>query len=168
MTLWMQIFGLLVIVWCIVFRSNLVRVELDKVASFCAFMVMVTIVRLFIVEYNITDIQSIQENKSLMFVFLEDAVFALFPTLFGIYLDKFKLWNRTTKIIYVIVWICLSVVFGLGHVYQGWYAGVLIAFLPYFISRRYGLIFGFGTVMASHVIYDVVTVFTGNIYLILN
>jgi len=53
---------------------------------------------------------------------------------------------------------CSSVAFALGHMYQG--PIVVLLFLGYvpFISFRYGLKHGLGTVMLCHVAYDLLTV----------
>lgn len=57
---------------------------------------------------------------------------------------------------FVIVAVLTSAVFGLGHLYQGWLAAVLLSAYPYFISYHYGKKHGYGTVMVAHVIFDIV------------
>ena len=52
----------------------------------------------------------------------------------------------------------ISLLFGLGHGYQG-VSGILVTSLyPYFISTHYAKRYGFGTVMVCHVLYDMITV----------
>ena len=85
---------------------------------------------------------------SLFFVGWEDAVFVLLPIY---YAEKFlPKWG------FVISAVVSSIVFGLGHLYQGWFIVLLLSFYPYFISYKYGKKYGFGTVIILHTIYDLV------------
>lgn len=54
-----------------------------------------------------------------------------------------------------IIGIITSVLFGLGHVYQGYLWAFVTCFYPFYFSYRYGKKEGYGTVIALHVTYDV-------------
>jgi hypothetical protein len=82
----------------------------------------------------------------LFFVFWED-MFFVFPSILLYTLTK-------NKYLVALLILVSSVIFSLGHVYQGidW-ALFLLAYVPimFFVGRKHGL----GTVMAGHVTYDV-------------
>lgn len=84
--------------------------------------------------------------SSLLFVWWEDVLFSLLSIY---YAKKFL-----PKYLYVPVIFISSIIFGLGHLYQGWFAAIALSFYPYFVSYRYGKKHGHGTIMAMHVVYD--------------
>lgn len=94
--------------------------------------------------------------SSLLFVWWEDVLFSL---LLIYYAEKFL-----PKAMFIAVAIASSIVFGLGHLYQGWLAVVLLSLYPYFFSYKYGKKHGYGTVMLAHVVYDLSLV--GNSYIL--
>lgn len=99
--------------------------------------------------------QPFSDFSSLLFVWWEDILFILLPLFYGKkYLPHWA---------FVIVAVLTSAVFGLGHLYQGWLAAVLLSAYPYFISYHYGKKHGFGTVMVAHVVFDIVIL--GNIHI---
>lgn len=84
---------------------------------------------------------------SLLMVGWEDLVFSLLP----IYYGRKYLHPRIATILTIIA----SLAFGLGHIYQGYFWALITCFYPYFISYKCGRKYGYGTIMALHVIYDV-------------
>lgn len=96
------------------------------------------------------------EASSLLFVWWEDVLFSL---LFIYYAEKLL-----PRWAFYIVAVISSVVFGLGHLYQGWLAAILVSFYPYFISYKYGKKHGFMTIMVCHVVFDLVIY--GNTYIL--
>jgi hypothetical protein len=71
-----------------------------------------------------------------------------------------KMWpSKWATPIHVLLLLAVMLSFGLGHVYQGGWSALLIAFyIPYavgFIERN-----GAGTLMAGHVLYDFCTIMT--------
>ena len=83
-------------------------------------------------------------------MFWEDCVFVLPIFLAFKYLHK--KWAITIAII-------LSGIFGFGHLYQGETAVLITSIYPY-IAYRYGLKYGFGTIMLCHILYDYFTFYT--------
>lgn len=83
----------------------------------------------------------------LLLVGWEDLVFSLLP----IYYGRKYLHPKISTIVTVIA----SILFGLGHAYQGWFPVILLSFAPYFYSYKIGKKYGYGTSMALHVTYDV-------------
>ena len=52
--------------------------------------------------------------------------------------------------------ISASLLFGLGHTYQGSLWAIITCFYPYFFSYKIGKSRGYSTVMAMHVTYDII------------
>ncbi len=93
-------------------------------------------------------------------VFWEDACFVL-PLLI---LDRLLANTPVAKVIFFAAAIISSVIFGLGHLYQGFFAvALLFLYVPlaFQLGKRYGL----GTIMLGHVSYDVVTFMSSIIFL---
>lgn len=89
-------------------------------------------------------------TSSLFFVGWEDVLFSLLPIY---YANKYLHKNIAVPLIVI-----SSILFGLGHVYQGYFAAALISFYPYFISYKLGKKYGYGTVIFCHVAYDLLVV----------
>jgi len=155
--------GFFNLLWCFLFNKNLIRIEWNKVASFLGFLAL-----LFCIRYSIFDIikninpQSIINiinNPTLRYihpykfllVFWEDAFFGI---------SSYWILKYFKKSISVPLVVLLSGVFGYGHLYQGLYAVICLSFYPFFVSRRYGLKNGFGTVMICHILFDFSTFLT--------
>jgi hypothetical protein len=83
-----------------------------------------------------------------LLVFLEDIIFGM-----GIYVAKDVL--KLNKLVWIPIAICLSIYFALGHTYQGLLIGLITGFIPFFVMYRYGKKYGFLTIMALHVSFDV-------------
>ena len=91
---------------------------------------------------------------TLALVFWEDVFFGMPLYFIHKYMNdgfaKYVKWTLT---------IMISLLFGLGHAYQGLFAVALTSLYPYFISKKYGERHGFGTVAICHIIYDNMTVY---------
>lgn len=73
----------------------------------------------------------------------EDLVFSLIP----IYYAQKYLNPKISTIIAIVA----SLLFALGHTYQGYLWAFVTAFYPFYFSYKYGKKNGYGTVMALHV-----------------
>lgn len=149
----------LFLVGCVYF-PKIMRIQWGSVSSFVAFMVLITFVRIGIVSFkecmNIPIAPMNLELTQLPMFFLllvgwEDLVFG-----FSIFLV-----SKTIKkplILYLFI-VISSLQFGILHGYQGWWAALILSLYPYFISYKYGLKCGFGTVIVCHIIYDFMTIY---------
>jgi len=135
-----------------------VRFDINIVGKFLTFMTIVTFLRIAIMSYQVyaggggfdTSVLSRINFWEFTFVFWEDAVFAM-----SIYYikDVFK----APKWVWIPFVVLLSVLFGIGHSYQGTLAAVITLFVPYYVFYKYGARHGFGTTMVCHVLYDMIT-----------
>lgn len=145
--------------------KDILRIDLAVIQKFLVLMVLLTFFRLFIVsalskfgiQFNFNDGVNLIEFWQLGLVFWEDAFFAI-PIYWMV--DR---WNWS-KYIWLPIVIILSIVFGLGHIYQFKAAFFMALILPYFVFYRYGKKFGFGTTMICHIVFDMVTFFTFKLF----
>lgn len=146
-------------------HREIMRISWDKVAQFCGFMALLTFARIasydFLLQSGLSKslpgmYPEIMSSKwTLMLVFWEDMFFGV--PLYFIH----KYWNgKITRYLKWPVTIAMSLLFGLGHSYQGWQGVALTSLLPFFISKGYGEKYGFGTVMVCHILYDNITVYS--------
>lgn len=147
--------AIMIAVWF--FDRDLLRIQWNSVASFCGFMTFVTLLRICWFDFQIRTGSSYPAMPaeiyqsgiwSLGLVFWEDAFYAIPIYYAHKHLKSWPAWGLT---------IALSLMFASGHTYQGYFVASLTAFYPYFISNRFGAVVGFGTVMACHIIYDMLT-----------
>lgn len=82
----------------------------------------------------------------------------MFSLLLIYYAEKFL-----PKWIFVPIVVLSSLIFGAGHLYQGYFVAALLSLYPYFVSYKYGKKYGYGTVMLCHITYDLSIV--GALYL---
>lgn len=143
-----------------IFNRKLMRVEFDKITKFLTFMVLLTFGKIalfsFINSFTYTGFSAPPailgvEVWGFALVFWEDAFFAI-PLIFA-----FKYLNKYIAIVIAVV---LSLWFGYGHVYQGYWVALVISLYPYFISKYFGEKYGMGTVMICHILYDFITFYT--------
>ncbi len=135
----------------------IMRIEFEKVAAFIAFMVMWTIFRVlkldFLIDIGVINTIHIPTDTmpkwTIGLVFWEDMFFAV-PIYFMMKYMKRK-WLRNFFIV------ALSIMFGLGHEYEGPQAMLLLSFCPFFVTYHFGKKYGFGTTMCCHIIYDFFT-----------
>jgi hypothetical protein len=147
-------------------EKEAVRVSWNKVAEFIAFMVILSILRVafydFMLEMGMISkfptipAQIAMSRWTLALVFWEDAMF-------GLSLYFIHKYMKAGKIMTPLKWIltiAISALFASGHSYQGLFGVAVTSLYPYFISKKYGELHGFGTVMCCHIIYDNFTVYT--------
>lgn len=154
----LNIIAILMIALWAWYDPKILRLQWKSFGKFILFMAQICLLRFFIFKHfpELYESQTAIANEislfSLLFVFLEDAVFTL-PLLF---IDRFI----DSKVILYTAIFCSAIIFGSFHAYQGM-VGVFIAtlYIP-FASFRYMKEFGFGTIGACHIAYDVITVLT--------
>jgi hypothetical protein len=131
----------------VLFNRDRLSVKLDGVAKFLSSLVLVSLIKICfwngrMVETNPYDIGM----SNFLLVFLEDVFYVMVP---------FYLTNRiSNKKINFAIWLSFSLMFGVGHRYQGMFAILVTAIYPYFISNYYARRTSFGTVMACHFLWD--------------
>lgn len=150
-------------VWIQLFNKeekNLFRISWDKLAMFMAFLFALAIFRLmqfdYLLSHGLMKMPHLPEELryhkyALGLVFWEDFFFAV--PIYFIMKNCKRNWLKYSSIAII------SLLFGLGHAYQGWSGIAITMFLPYFVSYRYGKEYGFGTVMVGHVMYDITTAY---------
>ena len=137
-------------------EKDLFRIQFDKLAQFCGFLALLFVFRIYQYIFMI-DMGLIKQMPMLPpeisarlwtmgLVFWEDMFFAV--PLYFIWKYMNKKWLKIS------LTVMLSILFGLGHAYQGWSGVAITAFLPYFVSYHFGKKYGFGTSMCGHVLYD--------------
>jgi hypothetical protein len=149
--------AILILIYFIIFNKNLLRIEWNCVSSFIAFMVLVSCGRIAYNQYfyDPSIVQNFQtygnDSWHLFLVFWEDLFFGGSVFLICKFINC--KWIKIPLIILVSLW------FASGHVYQGYFAAALIGVYPFFISYKYGMKYGFGTIMACHILYDFFSVY---------
>ena len=131
------------------------RVELQAISKFLAFMSLVVCFRLAMMSYfrDIPDGSTPFAFHSLIMVWWEDALFAI-----PIYhLSRNLESKRALKVSLIVL---ISLMFGLGHAYQGTFSIFVTALYPYYLSTKNAEKYGFGTVMLCHILYDMITIGT--------
>lgn len=144
------------------------RINLDVIKTFLTLMVLLTFFRLFIFSLSKTflgiSIADVNggfadiEFWRLGLVFWEDAFFAI-PIYYMA--DKWK-WK---EYIWLPIAAALSVYFAQGHMYQFELAYLFALIIPYTIFYRFGKMYGFGTTMICHILFDMITILTFKISL---
>jgi hypothetical protein len=141
---------------------KILKFDLDVVGKFLTLMVILTFVRITLASIAAEfGIYPQHFNKGLgmvpywrlALVFWEDAFFAI-----PIYYMKDR-W-QWSKHIWLPIVAVLSIIFGLGHMYQGEWAFFATLLVPYFFFYRFGKRFGFGTTMVCHILFDMITIAT--------
>lgn len=151
--------GFAIIALMFVFDKEKLDIKLDKVAKFLSFMAIITAFRLALQSYaGSSSPQPLMNIPFHLFALVpwEDA-FYVAPLL---YLEEIKNKGKFGKALWVAMVVSASAHFGLGHLYQGWFAVGLTALYPYFISLKYSKRVGMGTVMVCHILYDMITYLT--------
>ncbi len=140
--------------------KEIMRISWDRLAQFCGFLAILFVFRIyqfmFLLDMGLMKSMPVVPPEisghlwTMGLVFWEDMFFAV--PLFYIW----KYMNR--RWLQISLTVMLSILFGLGHAYQGPLVIVITAFLPYFVSYHFGKKYGFGTSMCGHVLYDFSTV----------
>lgn len=148
----MQLTGIGIFIYMsLIKRSKLTDINWHNVSAFVGFMVLVSALRMGLMEGMPLDkTPDVTTYKHFMLVWWEDAFFAM-----PIYYFKDHL--KVSKKVWIPITITLSLMFGFIHLAYspGW--ALTVAFFPYLLSYRLGKIYGFGTIMACHVLYDAMT-----------
>lgn len=146
-------------------EKKIMRISWDKVAQFCGFMVLLTILRIASYDFMLQNgiikelpgmYPEILANRwTLVLVFWEDLFFGV-PLYFIHKYFKSPIMRRLKWPLTILI----SMIFGMGHAYQGIYGMLVTSTFPYFISRKYGERHGFGTMAICHILYDNITVYS--------
>lgn len=154
--------SLLLIVYRSFIGDKYIRFEWDAYSRFISFMVMVALFRIAISYGNLahTPVSNHSDLTNLLLVFWED-VYYVWPI--KIIMDKIY---PKYKYLSLVMAFALIFEFALGHQYWGtaWPLAGLYPLVAYHYSKKYGL----GTVMISHITYDLMTVLTYKLLNILN
>ena len=149
-----------ILILCRIFDKQIIRIQWNSVSSFLAFMSILTVARLCLFDFSVRNggvmpsmPPEIMQSGMWSFglVFWEDLFYAVPLYYAHRWLTPWAAWIFT---------IIMSVHFGMGHLYQGEFVMYLTMIYPYFISKRFGEKYGFGTVMLCHILYDVFTYYT--------
>jgi len=141
-------------------EKDLFRVSWDKLAQFTAFLFVLALFRLlqydYLVGHGLITMPRLPEELqfrkySFGLVFWEDFFFAV--PIYFIMKNCKRNWLKYGSIALI------SILFGLGHAYQGWTGVAITMFAPFFISYRFGKQYGFGTSMLGHIMYDCTTAY---------
>jgi hypothetical protein len=122
------------------------KVDLIWPAKFIAFMFILLFVRLASMTGKYTAVPSSLSFLGFLSVPFEDMFFVMIP----FYISK-KISKNIGK---VMVWLFFSILFSVGHLYQGIVAALITALYPYFISNRFAAKTSFLNVMICHFLYD--------------
>lgn len=158
-----QTVSVIILILMFLFDRKRLNLNTDAMAKFTGFMVLISLVRLCIMEIDPSNVRSpgmgVLRLNYFLYVGLEDVFFAMLP----IYILK----KVNKNIFKVIVWTIFSAIFASAHYYQGILAVFITAFYPYFISRKYILKTSLTTVMCCHFIYDCFTFLTVKLSILL-
>lgn len=155
------ILGVLVIMAVIAAgQKHLVRVEARPVFNWCVFLIVMTAIRLFLLNcfgfQGITGppigLKMIPWTAALT-VFWEDACHGLPLLILSNMIGDKKRWAKAVNALALVL---VSISFGIGHLYQGPFVALLLCFYVS-SSINYGKKYGFGTVMLCHTLFDLVT-----------
>jgi len=140
-------------------RKNLLRVETKPVINWSIFLVLLTVWRIMVAKFaSYHGMQGTEETFVIPWaasftVFWEDACHGLPVLLLRQLIGVHRWW---AKILNFAMLLITMLSFGMGHLYQGVLPALILCFyVPY--SIRCGKKYGFGTVMACHMLYDLVT-----------
>lgn len=137
----------IVFVLVVLFDRDRLSVKLDGVAKFLALLALVSFVKICLWNGKLVETNPHNINMSnFLLVFLEDVFYVMIP----FYLTN-KIGDKKSNFL---IWFGFSLVFGVGHRYQGLWAVAVTATYPYFISNHFAKKTSFGTVMACHFIWD--------------
>ena len=154
--------GCLVIIFCFLFKREIIRIEWDKVAKFSAFLLLVAAIRFSLMEGANTSSGFIPSFRDIPLVPWEDSFFSLLLIYF------FKDYLNLSKKVWIPIAVASSFLFASGHIIYGATWATMTLFFPYFLSYKYGKKYGYGTVMVMHVLYDFTTILTVKLVTVTN
>ncbi len=148
---------------CLAGLKNVIRVEKPALIDFAKFIGVITLYRivLFTLFPHFGPFASSAQNVAIipwpltLTVFWEDACHGLPLFLLGQAIGN----RKWLKPFYYLAMAMVMFEFGLGHLYQGVPAAMMLSlYIPY--SIKLGRKFGFGTVMICHTLFDLSTILT--------
>lgn len=155
--------------------KDLLRVEPKAVGKWLKLMGTVTLFRIVMFKLSMLSStlgphlkESLQPIMGIpwqgtLFVFWEDAVHGLPIILLGMLINQ----KWYSKVAYYGLMALIMISFGLGHTYQGNFAAMMLSlYIPFTVNA--GKKYGVGTVMACHTIYDLTTILTFKLLLLLS
>lgn len=143
---------------------NLLRVEKAPILKWIRFLAWITVWRIVIFKlfagngylHNAASGAMIIPWQATLTVFWEDACHGLPLAILLLALGNNTKWKRVLNGVALVT---IMTAFGLGHVYQGYFAAFCLSFYIPFTMKK-GQEIGFGTVMICHTIYDLLTILT--------
>lgn len=154
--------GWIVIVYCVFFRRNVIRIDWAVIAKFTGFLLLLAAIRFAGMQGQTRTSGFMPGFYGIILVPWEDSFFSIL----GIYF--FKDFLKLSKKIWIPIAIVFSVFFASGHVVYGGAWAVTTLFFPYFVSYRYGKKHGYGTAMICHILYDFTTILTVKLAVLCN
>lgn len=150
-------------------HRDLLRVEWKPVLKWMGFLGILTAYRAILFHFfsNNDTLQDMTSGammipwQATLTVFWEDACHTLPLVILARALGNDKWWKKG------LMWAAIAMVmvsFGLGHVYQGYWAAFFLSFYIPFTYKK-GQEVGFGTVMICHSLYDLATILTLQFFL---
>jgi len=140
--------------------KNLLRVELKPTLKWLKILLFITITRIIVLKFvghgSLNQGAATIPWQMAFTVFWEDLCYGLPLAIFALALGNNTKWKR---IVTTIMIIAMMLSFGLGHVYQGYFAAFALSFYVPFTFKK-GQEVGFGTIMVGHVLYDLITILT--------
>ena len=142
-------------------HKDLLRVEVKPLLKFMRILAIIAVCRFFMFKFFLPA-ASLESAKAmahmiplpaLLGTFWEDAAHSMPLVIAGLMFGTKKWYGVLSKIALVVV----SLSFGSGHIYQGLLPAIAICFyIP--VAMKLGKQYGFGTVMISHILYDLSTI----------
>lgn len=146
--MWIFYLGFTAFVYLWYWERDLFNIDFNALARFLAFMFAYFCLMLGMsqLKYHPSNIPPTTDFLSMLFVFVEDALFV------GPFFILRK--YTTNKYIYLAYWIISSLAFGFAHTYKPLVWQLVTAIYPFFISYKFSKKYGLGTVMLGHIFYD--------------
>ncbi|NJO48227.1 MAG: hypothetical protein HC840_00765 [Leptolyngbyaceae cyanobacterium RM2_2_4] len=143
-------------------HRDLLRVDFKATAKWILFLGGLTLYRYGVFKlfsgnetlHDMTSGAAMIPWQATLTVFWEDMCHTVPLVILSRWLGNDKMWKK------VLTWGAIVLVmlsFGLGHVYQGYWAALFLSFYIPFTYKK-GQEVGFGTVMICHTLYDLVTI----------
>lgn len=150
---WFPTISVILLILIAVFDSKQIKPDLLGISKFMGLMFVVMFLRMSLFSESLlgSNLSRINFN-SFLTAPLEDVFFVMIPFYFSRFVNN--------RFLSFISWTLFSILFALGHLYQGVLVAAITGIYPYFISRKYVLRTNLATVMVCHYLYDCMTLFT--------
>jgi hypothetical protein len=150
---WFPTISVFLLISIAILDSEQIKPNLSGIAKFMGLMFVVMFLRISLFNESLLSSNLSRINfDSFLTAPLEDVFFVMIPLYFS------RLVNN--RFLSFISWTLFSILFALGHLYQGVLVAAITGIYPYFISRKYILKTNLATVMVCHYLYDCMTLFT--------